>query len=176
MLSLLGPFFGWCSKAGQNLVGPLTQIGLAPRRHAETELVELRKQLQDMLNAIETSSTEAQAAVRGSPNEPNASDAQQNAINGSTLVGQKFASLIYNGELAANVPASLIEARRRYREVVADEENVDIVDPKQRPLRCAEIEAACAAFHVGVTDYAFAKWGLGLGRRAGKVAGRRLPK
>jgi len=114
-------------------------------------------------------------AVRGSSNEPKAQDAHLAAIRISTEVGQEFANLFDVEAIAHNIPAGLVQARRRYREAVTDERNIELLDSVERELQCAEIESAAASFHREISAYALKNWGTGLGAKAGRQRGRRFP-
>lgn len=148
------------------------------RRHklADAELTALLTQTQALLGKINQSSVEAQVAVRGSPNEEHVQEAVRAAIRLSTEAGQEFASLFRITAMVPEVPASVMAARHRYRELVSDETNADIIDQEQRGLRCAAIEAAAADFNHAICDEVYKKWGVGIGRQSGKLQGRRLPK
>ncbi|MFC3078207.1 hypothetical protein ACFODL_08935 [Phenylobacterium terrae] len=143
---------------------------------ADAELAALQAQTQSILNKINQSSVEAQVAVRGSPNEAHVQEAVRTAIRLSTEAGQEFASLFHLTAMTPEVSAATVAARLRYREMVADETNADILDGEQRELRCAGIEAAAAEFNQAVCDEVYKKWGVGIGSRSGRLKGRKLPK
>lgn len=155
--------------------GPLAQFLLRGRKLADGEIADLKAQLITILEKATASSVEAQTAIRGSPNEESARDAAMAAIRLSTEVGQDLACLF---DLHSIVPqnARLQSARIRYRELISDEFNLDITEPAQRLLRCADVESATAELHAAVRDVAFAKWGIGVGSKAGRLNGRRLPR
>lgn len=146
------------------------------RKIADEELAELRKSLAALLALIDDASVEAQMAVRGSPNEEPAQKSYAEAVRKATAAGQTFASLCGLHAISHNLPARLIDARHRFREVITDEMNLDLVDPVQRAQQCTSIEAAAAHFHQGVRDYAFSAWGLGIAGKSGRLKGRRSPK
>ncbi|WP_231732157.1 hypothetical protein, partial [Caulobacter sp. CCH9-E1] len=154
---------------------PVAAVFTRGGRAADAELTEFRKELKELLEAINLSSLEAQTAVRGSPNEPAARAAYEAAVRHSTSVGQQFACLFDVGGVSPQVPAQLLQARRRYRMTVTDEANLDLTDPKERELQCAEIESSCADFHGAIRDFALKNWGVGLGAKTGRQRGRNFP-
>lgn len=145
-----------------------------PTRLADTELQKLSERLNALLDLIEVSSSKAQVAVLGSSNEPAALAANEAAVETSILVGQKTASL-FELTTIGGASASLFETRLRYREAVANDENIGLAGKAERDARCAEIEAACEAFHSEICTQAWRRHGVGVGRRAGRLKGRKLP-
>ena len=168
--------WGTLLKFGKAAVKPIMDRAYRKPRFADAELTELRAQLSKLLETLKQSSVSAQLATRGSPNEQKPQDESAKAIEASTLVGQELACLLDTMALAHDIPPSLIEARRRYREVVADEANLDVVDREERVLRCEEIETATADLHREIEAYAFKRWGIGLKLKAGRIANRKLPE
>jgi hypothetical protein len=151
------------------MVGKLLPEGVKAffrkREVANEELRELRGKVESLLTLINEASVEAQMAVRGSPNEESAQTAHADAVRKATAAGQIFASLCGIHNLSPQVSPILVEHRHRFREVVTDDLNLDLVDPIQRNLQCASIEAGAAAFHQGVSDHAFKTWAIGAPRR-----------
>lgn len=157
------------------LFSPLLNLLFRSRRLADQELGEFRKELQSLLGLMQSSSVEAQTAVRGSPNEPATQDAHSKAIREATEVGQQFACLFDVTSIAHTVPANLIAARQAYREAVTDETNVELIDPELRAAQCSRIEEACAEFHRLISGYALTTWGTGVGAKSGRQKGRKFP-
>jgi hypothetical protein len=157
---------------GYSLVANFTR---SIRHLADGELEQQRKNLEALRALIVASSVSAQAATRGSPNHPDAAKDQEQAVRAATEVGQSFAILFPSTDVAPQ-PYSLVAARHRYREVVGDESNLDIIDPHERGLRCADIEAACADLCCEIERAAFKQLGIGLGRKSGRVKGRHIPE
>ena len=168
--------WGELLKLGRSIFKPAVDFFYRRGRFADSELNGLRDQAEKLLDHLIQSGVSAQLAVRGSPNEQRAQDESFKAIECSTRVGQQLAGLLNSQSIAAVVPPGLQEARRRYREVVADEANLDIIDVQERTLRCEEIENATADLQREIEVYVFARWGIGLRMKAGRMQDRKLPK
>ncbi|MBJ7484356.1 hypothetical protein [Brevundimonas sp.] len=152
-----------------------TLLEARPRKLADAELQKLNERLNTLLDLIEVSSSKAQVAVLGSSNEPSALAANEAAVETSILVGQKVASL-FELTTVGGASSSLMGMRMRYREAVANDENIGLTGKAERQARCAEIEAACDAFHSEVCSQAWRRYGQGVGARAGRLKDRKLPK
>lgn len=159
------------SRIAGKLIPPLFR----GQKLADGEIAELAKQLNALLSNSTEASVQAQLATRGSPNDEGPQKALVEAIRLSTTACQEF-SCLFDGESIAPQNARVLAARIRFRELVTDEGNLDLMDQQQRLLRCADIEAATAEFHAAVRDESFKRWGIGLGNKAGKLRGRALPK
>lgn len=162
--------------AGLKFVSPLYNWAVRKPRLADAELEDLRKQINTLLSHITQSSVEAQTAVRGSPNDPKTHESIEKAIRLATQVGQELATLTAMRSITDRPPVVLVEARTRYRAVVAEEGNGEFVELAQREVLCNSIEEVCEALSREIANYVFATWGIGVGHRAGGIRGRRLPR
>ncbi len=139
------------------------------RRFKEEEIREFRGKLQEFVTDTRNASVQAQIVVGASPNEQYAQDALREAVRLATGACQDLAYLCDLHSISPNLPYTLTEARFRFRELVTDEGNLDIVDPDDRKGRGEAIEIATSALQREMRDFALREWGIGLGNKAGRT-------
>ena len=167
--------FGIGAKIFAKFVRPVLDAFKRHRKIADDELAELRADLRGALEAIETSSVQSQMSVRGSPNEEETTASHRLAVQQATLAGQRVSSL-FNLNTIGGLSAEILGSRLEYREAVTDDDNPSVMDGNDRQRRCDRIEEACTCFHQAVRDEAFRRFGQGVGSKAGKLDGRKIPK
>lgn len=125
--------------------------------------------LLEFISDTRHASVQSQIVVRASSNEPHAQEALREAIRVATQACQALAFLTDLHTFIPDVPPALIDARHRFRELVTEEGNLDIVNPADRQDRCEAIEIATATLQREMRDFAYKRWGIGLGSKAGRL-------